>query len=37
MARAIVGVASHAAGPASTVSRCGSSASLISQVAEFHR
>ena len=37
VARAIVGVSSQAAGPARTVSRWGSSASLISQVAEFHR
>ena len=37
MARAIVGSASHAPGPPSTVGRNGSRASLISQVAEFHR
>ena len=36
MARRMVGSDSHAPGPASTVSRCGSRASLISQVAEFH-
>ena len=36
-AREIVGSASHAFGPASTVSMWGRSASLISHVAEFHR
>ena len=37
MARWIVSFASHAGGPVSTGRRCGSRASLISQVAEFHR
>ena len=37
MARRMVGSASQAARPAMTVRRNGSSASLISQVAEFHR
>ena len=37
MARATVSSASQASGPESTVSTNGSSASLFSQVAEFHR
>ena len=37
MARRTVSSASHAGGPPSTVRRCGSRASLISQVAESHR
>ena len=37
MAREMVRSSSHAAGPSMTVRRNGSSASLISHVAEFHR
>jgi hypothetical protein len=37
MARRMVSFASHASGPPKTVGRKGSSSSLTSQVAEFHR
>ena len=37
IARRIVSSASHAAGPAITIGRYSSSASLFSHVAEFHR